>query len=450
MDLSANELTEIPAGLFTGLTSLTEIELAENELSSLDAGVFSGLTALERLGLDDNELSSLPAGLFTGLAVLEELNLPENDLTRTGLPAGLFSDLTALQRLRLNDNKLESLPDGLLSGLTGLTRLQLFRNTVDPLPLTVTVEKFGTDQARAKVLAGAPTALNFIVTVANGSLTSGVPLLTVAAGSVEGTAVTVTRTTGTMAAVTVDIDLTTQPSLPTNHQGYEFVKAASGLPATILPDTRGPQNFTAAPGDGQAVLSWTAPASGSGVTKHQYRQKEGSGSYGNWEDIPNSAAGGANEDGFTVTGLTNETVYTFELRSVVGTTEGAASESDPVTPTPGICDRTQEVQDGILAAVSGVDECAAVTVANLAGIDRLDLDNKGITSLKAGDFAGLTGMTTLILNENDLTSLPAGVFSGLTALSSLFLIDNDLSSLPGAVFSGLTSLRNVDLHDLTI
>ena len=180
----------------------------------------------------------------------------------------------------------------------------------------------------------------------------------------------------------------------------------------------------------------------SGVTRHEYRQKEGTGSYGNWEDIPNSAEDGANEDGYTVPNLTNETVYTFELRSVVGTTEGAASESDPATPTTGICDRTQEVQDGILAAVSGVDECAAVTVANLAGIDRLDLDNKGITSLKAGDFAGLTGMTTLILNENDLTSLPAGVFSGLTALRSLFLIDNDLSSLPGAVFSGLTALTD--------
>ena len=232
--LGANELTAIPAGLFTGLTSLTELELGENELSSLDAGVFSGLTALEYLGLSINDLSSLPAGLFTGLAVLEELNLTDNDLTRTGLPAGLFSDLTALQRLRLNDNKLESLPDGLLSGLTGLTRLQLFRNTVDPLPLTVTVEKVGTDQARAEVLAGAPLAVAFKATVANGSLAGGATTLGVAAGSVEGTPVTVTRTSGTTESVTVDIDLSTQPTLPANHSGYEFVKATSGLPAGIL------------------------------------------------------------------------------------------------------------------------------------------------------------------------------------------------------------------------
>ena len=45
-----------------------------------------------------------------------------------------------------------------------------------------------------------------------------------------------TRTAGTTAAATVDVDLTTQPTLPTNHTGYEFVKATVNLPATILPD----------------------------------------------------------------------------------------------------------------------------------------------------------------------------------------------------------------------
>ena len=312
----------------------------------------------------------------------------------------------------------------------------------------MTVEKFGTDQARAKVLAGAPFAVNFTATVVNGSLPTGVTKLAVAAGSVEGTAVTVTRTSGTMAAVTVDIDLTTQPTLPTFHTGYEFEKAASGLPAEILPDTRGPQNFTAKPGDGQAVLSWTAPASGSGVTKHQYRQKEGTGSYpANWTDIPNSAEGEANEDGYTVTGLTNETVYTFELKRFVGTTESATAESNAVTPTPGICDRTQQVQDGILAAVSGVTECEAVTVANLAGIGGLSIENKGVTSLKAGDFASLTGMTTLNLTDNSLSSLPAGVFSGLTALGTLELQENDLETLPAGLFSGLTALITLKLND---
>ena len=339
LELNDNDLTALPAGVFSDLTGMITLVLSDTDLSSLDAGVFSGLTALETLELDDNDLTALPAGVFSGLTALKRLSLSGNDLS--SLDAGVFSGLSNLQGLGLKNNDLTALPAGVFSGLTALTALRLDGNTVDPLPLTVTVEKFGTDQARAKVLAGAPTALAFNVTVVNGSLTSGVPLLTVAKGSVDGTPETVTRTSGTMAAVTVDIDLTTQPTLPTDHSGYEFVKATSGLPATILPDTRGPQNFTAKPGDGQAVLSWTAPASGSGVTKHQYRQKEGTGSYpANWTDIPNSAEGGANEDGYTVPDLTNETAYTFELKRFVGTTESATAESNAVTPTPGICDRT--------------------------------------------------------------------------------------------------------------
>ncbi len=259
VNLGVNELSSLPANVFSGLSSLTSLILDQNELSWLPANVFSGLSALEEIRLGDNDLTALPAGVFSGLTALKDLKLEDNNLTSldarqfsglttleeitlngnalTALPAGLLAGLTSLEKLGLRDNDLTSLPDGLFSGLTGLTTLALGDNpnTGDTLALTVTVEKFGTDQARAKVLAGAPFAVDFTATVVNGSLPTGVTKLAVAQGSVDGTAVTVTRTTGTMAAVTVDLDLSTQPSLPTNHQGYEFVKADSGLPAEILP-----------------------------------------------------------------------------------------------------------------------------------------------------------------------------------------------------------------------
>ena len=459
--------------MFSGLSALEKLRLGDNVLTALPAGVFSGLSALEVLKLEDNNLTSLDARQFSGLTSLEEITLNGNALT--ALPAGLLAGLTSLEKLGLRDNDLTSLPAGLFSGLTGLTTLTLGDNpdTGDTLALTVTVEKFGTDQARAKVLAGAPFAVVFIPTVAHGSLPSGVATLDVAAGSVDGTPVTVTRTTGTMAAVTVDIDLTAQPALPMNHTGYEFEKASTGLPVEILPDTRGPQNFIAKPGDGQAVLSWTAPASGSGVTKHQYRYKSGTGSYpATWEDIPNSAAGGANEDGYTVPDLTNETAYTFELRSAVGTTNSTAAESNTVTPTPGICDRTAKIQEVILAGLADVSECAAVTVADLESFTAsLELAGENIASLKSGDFAGLSNLLTLDLSRNTFTTLPANVFSGLASLNSLKVANgelssidarafsgltalevlkldtNDLDSLPGTVFSGLTTLATLDLND---
>ena len=476
LNLNGGELSSLPANVFTGLPALKSLNLTENDLDPLDAGTFTGLTALQVLGLNNNELVSLPAGVFGGLTALHTLNLNNNGLVSlpagvfggltalinlnlyqtklASLPAGVFGGLTALAHLALNDNDLDSLDAGTFTGLTALGGLGTLKlgnnpNTGDVLPLTVTVEKVGTDQARAKVLAGAPFDVEFTPTVVNGSLPASDTKLAVPTGAVDGTAVTVTRTSGTMAAVTVDIDLSTQPTLPTNHTGYTFAKATGSEPVEILPDTRGPQNLTAAPGDGQAVLAWDAPPSGSGVTKHQYHFKTTGGSYPtSWTDIPNSAVGEANEDGYTVPNLTNETAYTFELRWLVGASGSATAESNTVTPTPGICDRTQKVYEAIVEFyVAGTDNCAAVTVADLAAITELDLSDLSIDSLKSGDLAGLTNVVSIGLTDNRLTTLPEDVFSGLTTLRNLRLDQNDLTSLPAGLFTGLTSLESIQLQD---
>ena len=55
-----------------------------------------------------------------------------------------------------------------------------------------------------------------------------------------------------------------------------------------------PTNFTAMAGDAQVELAWDAPASDSGVTRHEYHYKT-DGSYGNWAQITNSGVGGANQ-----------------------------------------------------------------------------------------------------------------------------------------------------------
>ena len=444
--MGGNSFTTLPAGVFSDLTNLYELDLSDGALSSLPAGVFSGQTALTNLLLDNNALTSQSVTEVAGLTSLQTLWLHENDLEE--LPDGLFSRLTSLTDLKLSGNDLEEVPDGAFSGLTSLGALTLGDNpdTGNTLTFTVRVEKVGTDQVRAKVLAGAPFEVDFTPTLANGSLPASDTKLAVPKGSVDGTAVTVTRTSGTMAAVTVDIDLTTQPSLPATHSGYTFAKAAGSEPVEILPDTRGPQNLTAAPGDGQAVLAWDAPPSGSGVTKHQYHFKTTGGSYPtSWTDIPNSAVGEANEDGYTVPNLTNETAYTFELRWLVGASGSATAESNTVTPTPGICDRTQEVYEAIVEFyVAGTDNCAAVTVADLAAITELDLSDLSIDSLKSGDLAGLTNVVSIGLTDNRLTTLPEDVFSGLTTLRNLRLDQNDLTSLP----AGLTSLHRQDNDDV--
>ena len=265
-------------------------------LVSLPAGIFSDLTSLEHLFLGDNRLSTLPDGVFGGLSKLKLLSLHRNQLT--------------------------ALPDGVFEGLTSLQALSLSHNPGSPLAVPVNLEKVGTDQVKAVVPTGVPFELALTV-----SLTDADPAtvtLTVERGAVESDAATVARAAGKTGAVVASLD--TLPSLPTSkpagldfaHDGYAL---QAGEAKTILPESSAPQNFAAAPGDTQVVLSWDAPASDSGVTKHQYRQKAGAGTYEDWADIANSAAGEANVGGFTVTGLTNETAYTFELRRFIGTSE---------------------------------------------------------------------------------------------------------------------------------
>ena len=120
--------------------------------------------------------------------------------------------------------------------------------------------------------------------------------------------------------------------------------------------------------------------------------------------------------------------------------------AEPGAPTP-VCERTEQVRDGIVAAVSGVSTCGGVTDAHLAAITGLRLGSAGITSLKEGDFDGLSALTYLALGRNSLSNLPAGVFDDLSALTELYLGYNSLSELPADVFDGLSALTILGLEN---
>ena len=322
-----DDLTSLPDGVFAGLTALENIRLYGTGLTSLPDGAFDGLTALETLRLHNNQLTSLPDEVFDGLMALKTLHLSGNDLS--SLPDEVFKDLTALTSLTLNDNDLDALPDGAFTGLTALAAATLSLgnnpNSGDDLPLTVTVEKVGTDQARAKVAAGAPFAVDFTPTVANGSLPASDTKLAVAAGSVDGTAQTVTRTSGTTAAVTVDIDLSTQPTLPTKHSGYEFAKATGSEPTEILPaetalPTLSIADSNADEGEGVEFTVTLSEAAAADVTVTWTASLEtgDTAETGDFTDLP--AATGT----LTFSASTSQTMATF----TVATKEDSTDEED--------------------------------------------------------------------------------------------------------------------------
>ena len=110
-----------------------------------------------------------------------------------------------------------------------------------------------------------------------------------------------------------------------------------------------------------------------------------------------------------------------------------------------VSDRTQQVQDRIVALAPGVDSANDVTAAHLALITNLNLSDQSITALQAGDFDGLSALRSLFLDKNTLSSLPADIFSGLASMSRLNLGSNQLSSLPDGVFSGLSAMSRLNL-----
>ena len=92
---------------------------------------------------------------------------------------------------------------------------------------------------------------------------------------------------------------------------------------------------------------------------------------------------------------------------------------------PGICGRTAQVRDAILAELADVDDCLLVSASHLNGIDRLKLNHpaaEDIVALQAGDFQGLFNLYRLDLDHNDLTELPEGVFDNLNSLEDSVLI----------------------------
>ena len=132
LTLSSNDLSALPEGVFNDLSSLEILTLYSNDLSALPEGVFDDLTNLERLDLSGNDFSALPEGVFDDLTNLKQLSLSGNDLSEW--PESVFNDLSSLEWLSLHGNDLSELPEGALDGLTNMERLFLYQNALSKLP----------------------------------------------------------------------------------------------------------------------------------------------------------------------------------------------------------------------------------------------------------------------------------------------------------------------------
>ena len=506
--LADNALTELPGGVFDRLTALTALVLSGNGLAALPPGLFDRLTALTELRwslaarLADNALAGLPAGVFDRLTALTELRLAGNALA--GLPAGVFDRLTALTALDLSGNGLAALRPGLFDRLTGLTELHLAGNALAALP-DVIFERL--TALRKFSIANNPGAAAFLPNadagpdrpvaagtagITLGGSTSGAGLwgaghwganvlyswtqaggasVTLSGANIAQPSFTAPATAGDLA-----FTLTVRPKGGTAGGVTDFSNTAYGdsdgvsvtvqAAAAAAADVRLAALSLAAPNrDPIALLDWTTSNTtdfASGTTQYRALLPATVASVAVRAAAWNLAASLTIDPADADSDPANGHQVAFnpgQTRSIVvrvtsadGNTEAAwtvsAQRTQQARPQLDVCERTPGVRDAIVAAISGVDDCADVTATHLAGIGRLALSGRSVAGLRAGDFAGLSGMTHLDFHQaTNLTALPPGVFGGLGALTQLRLDGQGLTALAPGVFAGLGSLTVLRLEE---
>ena len=480
--LGGNRLTGLPDELFDSLANLSTLYLSGNDLQTLPDGIFDDLANLRDLNLSNNALQTLSDGVFDDLAKLTELRLNGNDLQT--LSDGVFDELAKLRILRLNDNDLQMLPDGIFEDLANLRNLHLFNNPgfASFLPAA----NAGMDQ---EVVSGTTVSLD-------GSASGDGPWGTNityawAVADDNGNQVTDLTLTGGDTSTPSFIMPETAPgdglvlTLTVQGKGYHvgnLYKSTDSVRAAIR----------ASPTVTSVALS-SVPADGT--------------TYGNGESIevvvifeqpatvdfsvgrPSiglTVGTDAKTAGYTRGSGGRYLVFAYEVQASDTDTDGVSVQanslmpnggrivnpdgdlfqlthnglSDDIShkvsgagmpPTAGICGRTSQVRVELLRLIqvndSNVADCSQVTTAHLQAMnDPMELDNKGISSLKLGDFANLTNLEELNLYNNGLQTLPAGVFEGLTSLRNLTLYDNDFRALPEGIFEGLANLSTVFLN----
>ena len=359
------------------------------KITSLKSGDFEGLSGMTELGLEHNSLSELPEGVFDGLSSLEILTMHGNDLG--SLPDGVFDDLTNLDALALYDNDLAALPDGIFDELTELSTLAISDNNLTALPGDVFTGLAG--------LTHLVASNNKLTSLPDGVFAGMPKLQTVSLSGNPGS------------------PFTLRADLEQEDAGGVVVKVAEGAPFTMtvtLSAEGGTLSATTVVIDGgdteSAVLTVTPEGAGAVTVS------------------VDSAA-------FPDAGTSHAGIQAGVGESL--TLEAAAS---------GICDRTAQVRDAILKKLPDTSDCALVTDIDLGGITRLRLKEKGITTLKSGDFSGLSNLQFLHLADNELRALPDGIFDKLTSLQILYLYSNRLSELPVGIFDNLTSLQILYLY----
>ncbi|XP_016913919.1 lutropin-choriogonadotropic hormone receptor isoform X2 [Apis cerana] len=122
LDLTSNNITDIPARAFNRIFNLEVLLLRRNRLHTITDDAFTNLTSLRVLELDDNYLTKIPTAIVK-LSGLEDLSLSNNRIET--LEEHVFRQVTNLLTLDLRGNPIKEIHGNTFHNLCKLRKLIL-------------------------------------------------------------------------------------------------------------------------------------------------------------------------------------------------------------------------------------------------------------------------------------------------------------------------------------
>ena len=276
--LSSDALADVSA--LSGLTNLTGLWLSGSALTEVSA--LSGLTNLKSLDLTNNTITDVAP--LSGLSSLITLSLSHNEITEVTPVSGL----TNLKSLDFTNNEITDIAP--LSGLSSLTTLNLSHNEItDVTPLS------GLTYLRWLYL-DSNCLTNIEALTSNTGLGSGDYI------SLEWNA--------------LDADTLADDVTALRDRG-----ATVEVSETPSDEIGAPTGLSATPGDHELALTWDSPWIQGHVT-YNVRWRSVTGTFNDWAVVPCSS-----KRRHKLTGLTNGTTYTVEVRAAGHADNGVASVS---------------------------------------------------------------------------------------------------------------------------
>ncbi|KAM6984789.1 leucine-rich repeat-containing G-protein coupled receptor 5-like [Aplochiton taeniatus] len=389
LDLSMNNLTQLPSNSLAHLHFLEELRLAGNDLALIPKAAFAGLFNLKVLMLQNNQMRSVPDEALQNLRNLQSLRLDANHISSVAV--GSFHGLQSLRHLWLDDNTLTEVPITALSALPALQAMTLALNRITHIP----------DQAFSNLTSLVVLHLNNNRIVSLGTHCFS----------------------GLHSLETLDLNYNSLVEFPVAIRSLKNLKELGFHSNSIqsIPEhafTGNPSLLT--------IFFYDNPIQFVGRSAFQHLP-----------ELRTLSLNGAAK----ITEFPDLT-GTKSLESL--TITGARITSLPTA----VCDQLPNLQ---VLDLSFNRIHTLPSFGGCDNLRKIDLHHNEIEDLQKNTFQGLASLRSLDLAWNRLRSLDAHSFSSLPALSKLDLSSNRLSSLPVAGLQSLTHLKlsgNPDLLEL--